>query len=157
MGNIDHKAFNDFRDILVFIKGAHHYYGYLVIHNKSPELMGISETVLNVSGSEFIALNKALIDIKGNGLEPHQRIRVYCSCENVACVANGERNPELLSSQYETFKDLSKGLSLEINWVPSLNDGKISSDLSTTEAILATDRLNTLSAQMAEYREDHAH
>lgn len=157
MGSIDHKAFNDFRDILVFIKGAHHYSGYLVIHNKSPELMDISATVLNVNGSEFIALNKALIDIKGNGLEPHQRIRVYCSCENVACVANGERNPELLSSHFETFKDLSKGLPLEIHWVPSMNDGKISSDLSTTEAVLATDRLNTLSAQMAEYRENHAH
>jgi hypothetical protein len=155
MGSINHKVFNENQDILIFVKGHDHYCGYMVIQGKSPEDIGISETVLNVNGSEFIALNKALMNIKRNGLQADQRIKVYCSCENVACVANGERQAELLASQLEAFKNLAEGLPLQIRWVPTMSDGKRASELAVPEEVYAQDRLESLSRQMAEYKEGH--
>lgn len=156
MSSINHKLFNNNHDILIFIKGHDHYCGYMVIQGKSPEEIDISETVLNVNGSEFIALNKALMTIKKNGLEADQRIKVYCTCENVAGVANGEREADLLSSQFETFKDLSEGLPLQIHWIPTLENGNKASEL-PPEEVFAQDRLESLSKQMAEYKESHHH
>jgi hypothetical protein len=155
MGSTYQKPFKENQDILIFIKGHDHYYGYMVIQGKSPEIIDISETVLNVNGSEFIALIKALKALKSNGIRPDQRIKVYCSCENVACIVNGERQAELLSSQMDTLREISKDLPLQIHWVPEMNGSHRASELHRIEEVYAQDRLQSLSRQMSEYKERH--
>lgn len=157
MGSINQKRFNGNREILIFISGQDHYSGYMVIQGKAAELVDIAETALDVNGSEFIALNKALMNIQKSGYYSDQRVKVYCSCENIACVVNGERNPELLSAQFETFKKLTKKLPIQIHWVPNTNETGRMSELSDLEKYYAQDRLRNLSAQMAEYKESHKH
>ena len=157
MGSINQTIIDGQRDILIFISGHDHYSGYMVIQGKAPELVDIAETVLDVNGSEFMALNKALMSIQRNGYYSKQRIKVYCSAENVACVVNGERNPEQLSAQLETFKKLTKELPLQIHWVPDSENGARISELHDTEKFYAQDRLKNLSMQVSEYKETHKH
>lgn len=157
MGITNQKRSNENHEILIFIKGEDHYSGYVVIQGKAAELIDISETALDANGSEFLGLNKALMSIQKNDYYSDQRIKVYCSSENIACVVNGERNPELLAAQFETFKELTNNLPLQIHWVPDSSDNERVTELHDYEKFYAQDRLRNLSEQIAEYKECHNH
>lgn len=157
MASTHQKRSNENHEILIFIKGQEHYSGYVVIQGKAAELIDISETALDANGSEFLALNKALMSIQKNGYYSDQRIKVYCSCENIACIVNGERHPELLAAQFETFKELANKLPIQIHWVPESSDSERITELHDYEKFYAQDQLRNLSEQMAEYKENHQH